>query len=393
MDPIIYFDELDKVSHTDKGEEIINILMHLTDPSQNEHFTDKYFSEIDFDLSKATFIFSYNDPSKINPILRDRLTNIETSYLKINEKVYIAKNYLLPKILMDVGIKDNSIKFSERIIRYLIDNYTYEGGVRKLKEKLYEIVRKVNLKELSGQKILGKRIKYPFKISKDMLKKDFFEDVNTVTHKTILDHSKVGLVNGLYASSSGIGGITRIESFFMPSTTMLELKLTGMQGDVMKESMHVAKTVAWNLLPKMTKKSLRKTWGNDGNSGIHIHCPEGATPKDGPSAGGAITIALLSLFSGIPVKHDVAMTGEIDLNGFITAIGGLEEKLEGAKRAGIRLALCPEENKEDLEKIKRTNPKLFTKDFEVKTVKNIKEIINLTFTRRLSVDETLLSFK
>ena len=103
--------------------------------------------------------------------------------------------------------------------------------------------------------------------------------------------------------------------------------------------------------------------------------------------------ALLSLFSGIPVKHDVAMTGEIDLNGFITAIGGLEEKLEGAKRAGIRLALCPEENKEDLEKIKRTNQKLFNKDFEVKTVKNIKEIINLTFTRRLSVDETLLSFK
>ena len=393
MDPIIYFDELDKVSHTDKGDEIINILMHLTDPSQNEHFTDKYFSEIDFDLSKATLIFSYNDASKISPILRDRLTNIKTSYLKSNEKIYIAKNYLLPKILQDVGLKDNTIKFSEKMIMHIIDNYTYEGGVRKLKETLYEIVRKINLKELAGDKILGKRVRYPVKVSKDMLTKDLFNEKIEMNHQEILDTPKVGLVNGLYASTAGTGGLTRVESSFIPSNSLLDLKLTGMQGDVMKESMHVAKTVAWNLLPKSTKKSLRKTWSSEGDSGIHIHCPEGATPKDGPSAGGAITTALLSLLSNIPVRNDIAMTGEIDLNGYIHAIGGLEEKLEGAKRAGVKLALCPEENKSDLETIKRKNSRLFQGDFEVRTIKNIKEIISLTFTKKLSVDESILSFR
>jgi ATP-dependent Lon protease len=161
----------------------------------------------------------------------------------------------------------------------------------------------------------------------------------------------------------------------------------------MQESMYVAKTVAWNLLPKSTKKSLRKTWGSEGESGIHIHCPEGATPKDGPSAGGAITTALLSLLSNIPIKNDIAMTGEIDLNGYIHAIGGLEEKLEGAKRAGVKLALCPEENLSDLNKIKRKNSRLFDGNFEVKTIKNIKEIINLTFTKKLAVDESILSFR
>ena len=393
MDPIIYFDELDKVSQTGKGEEIVNILMHLTDPSQNEHFTDKYFTEIDFDLSKATLIFSYNDASKISPILRDRLTNIKTAYLKTNEKVYIAKNYLLPKILQDIGLKENTIKFNEKIIMHIIDNYTFEGGVRKLKETLYEIVRKINLKELSGEKLLGRKIKYPVKITKDILTRELFNEKVEMTHQGILDTPRVGLVNGLYASTAGVGGLTRVESSFMPSNTMLDLKLTGMQGDVMKESMHVAKTVAWNLLPKSTKKSLRKTWSSEGDSGIHIHCPEGATPKDGPSAGGAITTALLSLLSNIPVRNDIAMTGEIDLNGYIHAIGGLEEKLEGAKRAGVKLALCPEENKSDLDTIKRKNTRLFEGEFEVKTVKNIKEIISVVFTKKLNMDETILSFR
>jgi len=393
MDPIIYFDELDKVSQTDKGEEIINILIHLTDPSQNEHFNDKYFNEIDFDLSKATLIFSYNDPSRVNPILRDRLTNIETSYLKLNEKIYIAKNYLLPKILLDVGMKENSVKFNESILKFIIDNYTWEGGVRKLKETLYEIVRTINLKELSGEKILGHKIKYPVKVNMNVLTKDLFKDKFVVNHQKIYDSPRIGLVNGLYASTSGIGGLTRVETFFMPSNSILDLKLTGQQGDVMQESMHVAKTVAWNLIPKSVKKSLRKSWKNDGNSGIHIHCPEGATPKDGPSAGGAITTALISLFTGIPINNEIAMTGEIDLNGFIHEIGGLEEKLEGAKRAGVKLVLCPQENSNDLDKIRRDNAKLFTDEFEVKTIRNIKEILKITLVKNIKVDDSILHFK
>ena len=179
----------------------------------------------------------------------------------------------------------------------------------------------------------------------------------------------------------------------VPSEKTLSLELTGQQGDVMKESMHVAKTVAWNLLPNSIKKSLRKTWKTSGNSGIHIHCPEGATPKDGPSAGGAITLALVSLLSGIPVRNDIAMTGEIDLNGFINEIGGLEAKLEGAKRAGVKLALCPQDNKNDLDKIKRDNTDLFNNGFTVKTVKNIKEIVNIALTKKLQLESNILHFK
>jgi ATP-dependent Lon protease len=160
----------------------------------------------------------------------------------------------------------------------------------------------------------------------------------------------------------------------------MDLNLTGPQGDVMKESMHVAKTVAWHLIPQSTKKSLRHKWKNDGNTGIHIHCPEGATPKDGPSAGGAITTVLISLLTGIPVKNTIAMTGEIDLNGFIHEIGGLEEKLEGAKRAGVTKVLVPKENEDDyqriLDNLNETERENYLKNFEIKIVSHYREVVN-----------------
>ncbi|VVU95410.1 Lon protease (S16) C-terminal proteolytic domain [seawater metagenome] len=393
MDPIIYFDELDKVSQTQKGEEIINILMHLTDPIQNEHFNDKYFHGIDFDLSRATLIFSYNNPENISPILRDRLRNIETSYLKLNEKIHIGKNYLLPKILLDVGMKENSILFSNNVLKYLINTYTWEGGVRKFKEILYETVRCINLKNLSSSKLCGKKIRFPIKLTTNMISEDILDSRFAIKHMQIFRESRIGLVNCLYASSAGVGGIGKVEAFFMPSNSVLDLKLTGMQGDVMQESMHVAKTVAWHLIPSTTKKSLRHKWKNEGHSGIHIHCPEGATPKDGPSAGGAITTVLISLLTGIAVKNDIAMTGEIDLNGFIHEIGGLEEKLEGAKRAGVKLALYPTENEQDIVKIKKSNPSLIDSDFKVIAVENIKQILEHALERPINrLDETILHF-
>ena len=394
MDPIIYFDELDKVSQTQKGEEIINILMHLTDPAQNEHFTDKYFNEIDFDLSRATIIFSYNNPEYINPILRDRIRNIETSYLKLNEKVYIGKNYLLPKILLDVGLKENSVHISNDIFRYIINTYTWEGGVRKFKEILYEIVRGINLKDLSNYKLANKKIKYPIKITQNMLTDELLDKRFAIKHMEIFEESRIGLINCMYASSAGVGGIGKVEAFFMPSTTMLDLKLTGMQGDVMQESMHVAKTVAWHLIPRSVKKSLRHRWKNEGFSGIHIHCPEGATPKDGPSAGGAITTALISLLTEIPIKNTIAMTGEIDLNGFIHEIGGLEEKLEGSKRAGVKMVLYPSENQHDIDRISRENKTLLTGDFKVIPVDNIKQILGYALEKPIQkLDESILHFK
>ena len=155
---------------------------------------------------------------------------------------------------------------------------------------------------------------------------------------------RVGLVNGLYATASGIGGITIIESFKTPTDSKLSLELTGQQGDVMKESMKVAKTVCWNLLPEVMKNDIK----TNHSFGIHIHCPETAQPKDGPSAGVAITIAMISLLSGIPVNHEIAVTGEIDLHGNVLAIGGLQHKLDGAKNAGVKLVLCPTENEEHI---------------------------------------------
>jgi endopeptidase La len=381
MNPIIYFDELDKVSETAKGDEIINILMHLTDHSQNTHFHDKYFQGIDFDLSKAIIVFSYNDMYKINPILRDRIVNIKTKGFKNKEKIEIAQNYLFPKILNDVGISDKDIIINEDLIEMLIDSYTNEGGVRKLKELLYEIVREVNLREMSSSKLDGKVVKYPFEILEDTLKKDIFVKKHEYKPQEISDYPRVGIVNGLYASSNDTGGITVVEALPIPTSEKLGLELTGQQGDVMKESMKVAKSVAWSILPDKLQEDYQSKWKN-GASGIHLHCPEGATPKDGPSAGGAITTAIISLLTGTKIKNDIAMTGEINLSGEITQIGGLDSKLNGAKKAGVRLALIPKDNEKDLQKIIKEDDSLIERGvFEVKIVSDIYQILDLALIK------------
>ena len=387
MNPVIYFDELDKVSDTPKGEEIINILMHITDQSQNSHFNDKYFQGIDFDLSQCMFIFSYNDIHKINPILRDRIVNINTKGFKTKDKINIANDYLLPSIMEDMGIQKDNIKMSNDILQMIIEDYTEEGGVRKFKECLYEIVRDINLREIKGDTILNTKIKYPFQITEDMIKQDIFYKKYQFKKQMIHDKPRVGMVNGLYASSNDTGGITVIEALSIPTTEKLGLELTGQQGDVMRESMRVAKSVSWSILPNKIKEELQLKWKN-GNEGIHLHCPEGATPKDGPSAGGAITTAIVSLLSGIPVKNDIAMTGEINLSGNITEIGGLDSKLMGAKKAGVKLALIPKDNEGDFNKIVKEYPDLIEKDkFEVKIVNHIYDVLKIALVKEIQFNE------
>jgi len=215
----------------------------------------------------------------------------------------------------------------------------------------------------------------PFVITKDFID-TVFENYNKVDIKHIHQIPKIGLVNGLFATAAGIGGITIIEAYKYLATTHLELKLTGMQGDVMKESMAVAKTLALNLVPDDILESLQpKDDENYQKFGIHIHCPEGATPKDGPSAGTAITVAIISLLCGIPVKNTVALTGEISLNGNVMPIGGLESKSDGGKAAGVKHILCPKKNEKDLSKIrKRVNPPE-NSEFKIDMIETIYEAL------------------
>lgn len=338
MNPIIYIDELDKISNTENGREIIGILTHLTDPSQNTEFTDRYFSGIKLDLSKAIFVFSYNDSSLIDRILYDRIYEINIKPLTKEDKIIICNSYLLPEIFDAVGFDKNNIIFNNDIISFIIDTYTYEAGVRKIKEKLYEIIREINLKI-----IMNDNLNLPFIVSINYIK-NLFSDKIIVNIKKISDKPYIGMINGLYATSTGIGGLTIIQVLKNLSDSKLSLELTGKQGDIMKESMMCAKTLAWNLIPIDIKKNIVNDWKNNGNYGLHIHCPEAGTYKDGPSAGAAITIAIISRLCNIYINNKVAITGEIDLNGFVHQIGGLQSKIDGAIAAGVQKILIPFDN-------------------------------------------------
>ena len=393
MNPVIYFDELDKVSETPKGEEIINILMHLTDSTQNSHFNDKYFGGINFDLPKAIIIFSFNEEHKVSRILRDRMKIIRVKGYKMLDKINIARDYLIPKLLKQIGLDDVKIEISDKLLEFMIDTYTNEGGVRKLKEMLNDIFLEINLRKLEGNVEwvntgvnINKKMKrardanslFPKKIvlTDIMVEKDFLKKKYKITHLKINPEPMVGIVNGLWANDLGVGGLVPIECCWIPLAEKLGLNLTGMQGDVMKESMSVARSVAWRILPKTIKSKLNERFKESVDNGIHIHCPDGATPKDGPSAGGAITTCLISLLTGLKVSNKIAMTGEINLKGHITAIGGLEEKIFGAKKAGAKLVLCPKENLRDLDEIKEKYPTLFDGEFEAKTIETIWEVLN-----------------
>lgn len=346
MNPIIFIDEIDKVSRTESGKEIISILTHLIDPTQNDTIQDKYFSGVDIDLSKVLFVFSYNDVTQMDRILLDRIHRIKFNHLNLNEKLIICNKYILPELYEKMG-QDGSMKFPDSVLIHLIEEYTCESGVRKLKELLYEIIGEVNLEILSN-----KDIEIPIIISEEDVKDKYLKNRTCLKDKKIHKKSAVGIMNGLWANSLGRGGLIQIESMFIPAPGFLELKLTGMQGDVMKESMQVAKSLAWNLTEITKKEEMLKEFEKVKTCGLHIHCPEGATPKDGPSAGTAITVCLYSLLNGIKIRNDIAITGEINMQGQVTAIGGLDLKILGGMKAGVKTFLFPEENNTDFLKFK-----------------------------------------
>ena len=377
MNPIIFIDELDKVSRTENGKEIIGILTHLIDPTQNESFQDKYFNGIDIDMSKALFIFSYNDVSALDRILLDRIHRIKFDHLTLFDKLEITNKYILPELYEKIGLND-IIKLDNQVIKFIIENYTNESGVRKLKEILFEIISEINLEILNHEN--GEK-NIPIIITKDEIKNKYLKERHEIIHKKIHQEPSVGVMNGLWANALGMGGIIPIECFYLPSNNFLDFKLTGLQGDVMKESMNVAKTLAWKLTSKAKKTKLVKDFEKTKLQGIHIHCPEGAVPKDGPSAGTAITTAIYSLLNNKIIKKDVAITGEINLQGRVTAIGGLELKILGGMRAGVKTFIFPEENLKDHKKfMEKYEPKnIIPDDIKFISVSNIQEVLKIVF--------------
>ena len=375
MNPIIFIDELDKVSNTEHGKEIIGILTHLIDQTQNDKFEDKYFSGVSLDLSKVLFIFSYNNVDTIDRILLDRIHRIKFDSLSCEDKIVICNKYLLPEIYGNMSMQ-NIILLKDKILEFIINTYTMEAGVRKLKEILFEIVSEINLQLLENKEIF----EIPLIVTEEMIVKNFLKERNQVSHTLIHKNPEVGIINGLWANSIGLGGIIQIECKFFPTTTFLDLKLTGMQGDVMKESMNVAKTLAWNLCSEKQREKITKKMEKTKLQGIHIHCPEGAVPKDGPSAGTAITMAIYSLLTNKKIPNTIAITGEMNLYGKVTKIGGLELKILGGIRAGVKTFLFPKENTNDYMKIiEKENIKNKITNIEFKEITNVEEVVKILF--------------
>lgn len=378
MNPIIYIDELDKVSKTEQGKEIIGILMHLIDSTQNDEFQDKYFNGIPIDLSRALFIFSYNDPDQIDPILLDRIHRIKFDNLSAKDKHVICKKYIIPEINEKMGF-DDVVILEDETLDYIIDNYTVEIGIRKLKEIIFDLYGEINIELISHQSE-SDDIDIPIIIKKEDLAKKYLKKYVKINEKLIHNKSEIGIINGLWANSQGKGGIISIECSFFPTPTFLELRLTGSQGDVMKESMNVAKTLAWNLTSREIQEKWIQEFEDTCNRGIHIHCPEGAVSKDGPSAGAAITIAIFSLLTNKKIKNDFAITGEITLRGDITAIGGLELKILGGIRAGVKTFLYPLSNQDDFSECNKKYKDMFIeKKILFLPVKHIEDVLSVIY--------------
>ena len=344
MNPIIFLDELDKVSATEHGREIISILTHITDPTQNADFCDKYFSGIKIDLSKVLFVFSYNDPDRIDPVLKDRIRAVHFHALSRSEKVHICRQFVLPEVLETVGLSEEDISVPSETIEYIIDTFATESGVRRMKECVQTIVRKLNSRYLCGGS--EQSLQFPVTVTIEMLRDDLLSKITPRPVRRIHDRARVGVVNGLYASASGCGGLVVVECHRCMSEKALALTLTGNLGDIMKESSHVAATHVYNLLSAQYRTQLQAELA-EMPFGLHLHSPDNAIQKEGPSAGCAIALAILSCLSSIPVNNRLALTGEIDLRGNCSAIGGLNQKIAGARAAGASCVFFPQENEHD----------------------------------------------
>jgi len=350
MNPIILFDEVDKISKTENGKEITGVLTHLLDGTQNNAFQDKYFSGIDIDLSKALFILSYNDVDLIDKILLDRIHRIKFDSLSVEDKIVICNKHLLPELYKKIGLEE-MIYFPDETLKFIIEEHTLEPGVRKLKEKLFDIVGEINLNILKN---LDTNIEIPIKITIDDVKINYFKDKREIKVQKIHTESKIGIINALWANQMSQGGILPLQASFIPSNKFLDLVLTGSMGDVMRESISVSLTNAWNLTDKLRQKEIIKIYNDVKNNnvcGIHIHCPDISTKKDGPSATTAFTVLIYSLFNNIKIKNTFGITGETNFSHELTEIGGLQEKIIHSIKAGITEFIYPQENQYDFDKI------------------------------------------
>ncbi|WP_423126315.1 endopeptidase La [Gaoshiqia sp. Z1-71] len=350
--PVFILDEIDKVSSDFHGDPA-SALLEVLDPEQNYEFHDNYV-EIEYDLSKVMFIATANTLNTIAPPLRDRLELIDVSGYIMEEKVEIARRHLIPKQLENHGLKKSQLTFPKEVMEYIIASYTRESGVRDLDKKIAKIVRRV-----------AKKVAFYEDYDKKLTKKDAraYLGAEQYTHESYQGNEFLGVVTGLAWTAHG-GEILYVES--SQSNGKGNLTLTGNLGDVMKESAMLAleylksHTKELNVDPAVFEKS---SW--------HIHVPEGAIPKDGPSAGITMVTSLASVLTGRKVRENIAMTGEITLRGKVLPVGGIKEKILAAKRAGIKEVLLSVENKKDLEEIKD----VYLKGLNFRFVRNVGEVL------------------
>jgi ATP-dependent Lon protease len=356
--PLFLLDEIDKIGADFRGDPS-SALLEVLDPEQNHTFADHYV-EVDFDLSDVMFVATSNSMN-IPPALLDRMEVIRLSGYTEDEKVNIAIKYLLPKQMKNNGVKDEELALQESAIRDIVRYYTREAGVRSLERDLSKICRKV-VKGLQLKKMTPQVV-----VTADNL--DDFLGVRKYTYGRAEQQNQVGQVVGLAWTEVG-GDLLTIEAATM--TGKGNITRTGSMGDVMKESVEAARTVV-----RSRAKRLGIREDAFEKMDIHIHVPDGATPKDGPSAGAAMTTAIVSVLTGIAVRSDVAMTGEITLRGEVTAIGGLKEKLLAALRGGIKTVMIPEENVKDLQEI----PENVKNGLEIIPVKWIDKVLEIALER------------
>ena len=358
--PLFLLDEVDKMGQDMRGDPS-SALLEVLDPEQNHTFADHYV-EVEYDLSDVMFVATANSMN-IPAALLDRMEIIHLSGYTEDEKVNIAMRYLLPKQLKSHGLKEHEVEVSEVAVRDIVRYYTREAGVRKLEQEISKVCRKV-VKELLTTKA-KEGVKAPKKINVTPETLDVYLGVQRYDYGVAAKENQIGQVTGLAWTSVG-GELLTIEAVLLPGKG--KTTTTGKLGDVMKESTQAAMSVV-----RSRAKRLGITDDFYEKNDIHIHFPEGATPKDGPSAGIAITTALVSILTGIPVRSDVAMTGEITLRGEVLPIGGLKEKLLAAHRGGIKTVLIPHQNVKDLADI----PENIKNHLDIHPVQWIDEVLSL----------------
>ncbi|KAL5287438.1 LONP1 family protein [Megaselia abdita] len=359
--PLVLIDEVDKIGKGYQGDPS-SALLELLDPEQNANFLDHYL-DVPVDLSKVLFICTANVLDTIPEPLRDRMEMIEMSGYVAEEKIAIAKQYLIPHAIKDCGVQPEQIDLKDDSLEVLIKNYCRESGVRNLQKQIEKVVRKVAFK-------IVKKESETFEVTKDNL--TTFVGKPVFSQERMYEQTPVGVVMGLAWTAMG-GSSLYIETAERKQNAESKegtLNLTGNLGDVMKESAQIALTVARNFIKSVepTNKFLETTH-------LHLHVPEGGTPKDGPSAGITIITALMSLATGKPVKQNVAMTGEVSLIGKVLPVGGIKEKTIAAKRSGVTCIILPSENRKDFEEL----PKYITEGLDVHFVSQYSDVFSIAF--------------